>query len=650
MNDHENDSGCVLTTPATAMNNNSGSMVLSSQDYLQFDSEHRLRAENLSWDIDVCYPLVADITFRTTFIPLKRAEAEAIRAYHDVSWRHTRPSLSPQEKTSLVDVERSINEHLEKNFQGQPAFIRLCGRSPKDGDPLDRDKVWNTYTRNLAKQASNPEEPSLLDKMLAIAHTPLLCINSGAEAMALILSSERVYADILDWLRFGEPEQICLREWSDELSLDYEFRVFVHNGQITGISQYDHYSFFPHLVAQKQLLQEGLLKYWEDSISPRVRVKSYVVDIGYYPESQSFVLIELSPFFHCTGSALFSWERDTDVLHGRKPMEFRIKEAMSELHPQIEDLIQVNWEYRWSPLVRSETQTVYADLLSDRDPTRKSEYDYDCNQQQLAMTNTRPLAHVQQLWGWLSPLWSLFVPAQPSEVLHTEGTERLEPTDDEFETNTSVDICNPHLHSGNRETAGDETVMIFVYGTLKSQFHWNSKYLSSRLGAHFVDSVTTVNRYHLAVGDCGVPYLLQPAISNEDLTQDRAPMQLKGECWCVSRDCLKGLDEYEGLGKDYYSRVTIQVAPNDKSPLISAEVYVLNHVPEELWGKPRIDEYSMDIHKSQYNPIQHIQVKQLNYIRAPSTWGKVQPNQHNDGTNCRNCVSLAHVVAENPHH
>ena len=61
---------------------------------LQFNSEHRLRAENLSWDIDVWYPIVERFTFKTFFLPLSKEEARAILAFHDVSWRNAKQELS----------------------------------------------------------------------------------------------------------------------------------------------------------------------------------------------------------------------------------------------------------------------------------------------------------------------------------------------------------------------------------------------------------------------------------------------------------------------------------------------------------------------------------------------------------------------------
>jgi hypothetical protein len=45
--------------------------------------------------------------------------------------------------------------------------------------------------------------------MRAIGQVGVQRCTTGSEVMALLLSSERVYSDMLDWLWFGEPEQIC---------------------------------------------------------------------------------------------------------------------------------------------------------------------------------------------------------------------------------------------------------------------------------------------------------------------------------------------------------------------------------------------------------------------------------------------------------
>ena len=103
---------------------------------LSFDSEHRLRSENLCYDIDCWYPILKDFTFISVFLPLKKCEALSIRRFHDVSWRHSSSHLSANEIDILKRLEDSINDALTelRNLANESlsevpatAFLRLCG-------------------------------------------------------------------------------------------------------------------------------------------------------------------------------------------------------------------------------------------------------------------------------------------------------------------------------------------------------------------------------------------------------------------------------------------------------------------------------------------------------------------------------------------
>jgi hypothetical protein len=124
-----------------------------------------------------------------------------------------------------------------------------------------------------------------------------------------------VFTDFRDWLDYGEPEQVVLREWEADLSLEYEFRAFVHNGKVTVISQYDHYCVYPSLPKLKDKLQDMMLKLWQE-VHPHVGEDSYVMDFAYLPSKDQMKVIEISPFLDCTGAALFRWSNDryTDML------------------------------------------------------------------------------------------------------------------------------------------------------------------------------------------------------------------------------------------------------------------------------------------------------------------------------------------------
>ena len=184
--------------------------------------------------------------------------------------------------------------------------------------------------------------------------------------MSMLLSSERVYSDMLDWLWFGEPEQVVLREWEPELSVDFEFRCYVKDGRLNAISQYDHYCKYDHLFPRKAELERRIRALWSE-IHPHVGASSYGMDFGYLPEQDRLVMIELSPFLRCTGahcsrqvtdarlsappSSTFAlvcrWsnEHDNTVLHGRRPFEFRL---VQQTFPEYEALFQRGWTDRWT--------------------------------------------------------------------------------------------------------------------------------------------------------------------------------------------------------------------------------------------------------------------------------------------------------------
>jgi hypothetical protein len=134
---------------------------------------------------------------------------DAIIAFHNVSWRHVQCALSIRDVSVLrqlqADIDTSLAQLREKTGGDKTgAFVRLCGRSPKDGEPLDRAAVLRKYQKehaNLEKVAEDLDD--LEKKMLAIARTQWMQVSDGDGVMSLLLTSERVYSDMLDWQKFG---------------------------------------------------------------------------------------------------------------------------------------------------------------------------------------------------------------------------------------------------------------------------------------------------------------------------------------------------------------------------------------------------------------------------------------------------------------
>lgn len=315
---------------------------------ITINSEHRLRSENLSFDIDVWYPILSKFTFKSVFLPISIQEREAIIRFNEVSWRDVRinNNLSTDNIKILKQLENDITSMIKSNFPNG-AFLRLCGRSPKDGDPLQRKKIWSQYSEIYTSLINNGWSDDIHTKMMAISQVNLLKIENGSEAMSLLLTSERVFSDMIDWKLYGEPEQICLREYCPFITLDLEFRSFIYNKKLTCITQYDHHSFYPHIQSLKDKIINAITNEVK-LIQEYIQIKNYVADFIYDKQNEKVILIEISPFLPCTGSSLFSWSEELDILKGKLLPEitFRMKRK-EDVHQQLGELMEMNWDDRW---------------------------------------------------------------------------------------------------------------------------------------------------------------------------------------------------------------------------------------------------------------------------------------------------------------
>lgn len=148
-----------------------------------------------------------------------------------------------------------------------------------------------------------------------------------------------------------------------------EFRAFVHNNQLTAISQYDcilsllfllshfdifaYLSYYPYLVTNKAKIQKQILSFFINTLQPALQsYGNYVVDFFVGEEEKegesNVKVVELNSFESWTGGCLFSWTTDRDIiLNG--PLEMRVVETIPSSHfvddyfpPQWKDLIVAN--------------------------------------------------------------------------------------------------------------------------------------------------------------------------------------------------------------------------------------------------------------------------------------------------------------------
>ena len=654
---------------------------------LGFNSEHRLRAENLPFDIDVWYPRLKQFTYETTFLPLTRAEALSIVHSYCVNWRSFVPStLTTGDVHALQALEVRIDEALSSPpFMGS-AFLRCCGRSPKDGEPLDREDVWQRYGRNLdtvraevKSFAEEDEAPSDVSatrketieailvsegnaKLIAASRTATLCVRSGAEALALLLSSERIYSDCRDWLAFGEPEQLVLRRWDPQMRLEDEFRVFVYKGRLVAISQYDHYAVYPWLAFarqdQKDAMIESMSRFWE-RLHPFVGVSSYCADfacVGSRGGSLSFdvTLVELSPFSPCTGPALFHWERDATLLRpppppppagddddngGQRknhppPPQLRLNEAV---RPQIDELVELTWEDRFSSQAVPRYDAHWRQVLESAAAAAEQPTVTTMNAVVAALFKGPVLALA------VPPAVFLWFSSSFDQAKHFSAIVCAVLLVGAAIATSAWSQAKEHEQEEDKEKQPvRRTELLFTYGTLKRGFHWHGKFLSR---CRFAGVATTSAAVPLVLGASGVPYCLyfeddqQGQGSDSSSSCSASPQRVTGELFEVDAQALQGMDSYEGVTKGHYVRKRIEVEVDEEeeeeedgggSSVSSGKrkreawIYLKARCSDELRNGPFLRQYSRNTHEEQYRPIEHILVKQQGYLDGEiSTWGLV---------------------------
>ncbi|XP_075455604.1 translation initiation factor eIF2 assembly protein [Ascaphus truei] len=100
--------------------------------------------------------------------------------------------------------------------------------------------------------------------------------------------------------------ELVLRKWCELIS-GAEFRCFVKENKLIGISQRDYTQYYDHVWKQKEDIRSSIQDFFREHIQYNFLDEDYVFDI--YKDSQGKMwLIDFNPFGEVTDSLLFTWE------------------------------------------------------------------------------------------------------------------------------------------------------------------------------------------------------------------------------------------------------------------------------------------------------------------------------------------------------
>jgi hypothetical protein len=124
-----------------------------------------------------------------------------------------------------------------------------------------------------------------------------------------------------------------------EVNHSREFRVFVHQSQITAISQqflHEKNEFLSNIVDEDERIQvihqwmDSLIEYYDKDIKGKItHITEFSMDMAILEDNQPY-LIEINPFGkeYSAGSALFHWLRDETKLYRNQPLNVASNDSL----------------------------------------------------------------------------------------------------------------------------------------------------------------------------------------------------------------------------------------------------------------------------------------------------------------------------------
>lgn len=300
-----------------------------------------LAAEFSRFTLEQWYPLLGAQTPRSTLLPLNTATAQLLLSAHEGARACSDErvvDLSP-----LNDAEATLRTALLPELSAQldafgaaGAFVKSAGRSPKDA-VLRSGRLRASYEAALLAHVGDGAALAGLspnDRLglflfaggEALRHTP----GDGARLLRLLILSERVADDLRIAQKQGTAPTLVFRQWVPT-RVDAEFRLFVQDGTLTGITQYLHTYFSPLLVSKQAAVRTALSAYFEQELAPLLSptYDTYALDVAiadFGPDEATWQphVLEINPFFEATGDGLFADAAGQDIIHGQAGVEYPV--------------------------------------------------------------------------------------------------------------------------------------------------------------------------------------------------------------------------------------------------------------------------------------------------------------------------------------
>lgn len=287
----------------------SGNLILDSKFYIKikdtsFHKELLKKFTNINIKDNIRYKqninlLPIDSPVRKRFFIVYNTFLEWYNSYN---WSHvlSRPirnvAYTDSEKKNMIEISKVMIPGLRYNFSTEQTeslsdlierldeAINICG---------DIDKCNGCFI----KLASG-----------SVKHDyPIEEIFTGKRALEHLLPSKRVFRNINDGYILVQP-------WNDNIKLFREFRVFIEDNKVIGITQQAIYEIYQECITiyskMTQEIVEQAQKLW-DNIKDMLEYQDATLDV-WLNSNNEMDLIEINAYggWSAAGSGWFDWEND----------------------------------------------------------------------------------------------------------------------------------------------------------------------------------------------------------------------------------------------------------------------------------------------------------------------------------------------------
>lgn len=526
--------------------------------------DHKYRHQNMSVDMDVWYPFLKSITFKTYFIPLKYREAEAILNYNFYRNKNMKDKFTKEDTKILKNLQKKVDYFFETyDDLKNGAMFRLSGRSGKDMDYYDNKKIMALYEENLEKVSKKlgKEKTDLNTKYVAI--TTLMNrfkVNNGKDVLNVLLTSERLFLDLKDWLNHGGREQMILRKWDDSLCSDKEFRAFIQNNELKAICQDERFALFQDLVDNKDLYEKLINDYFKTALQPLMKIPNYIADFCILKNNE-VKLIEFSPFLRCTSACLFRWDINYDeMLHGTGKLTVREKQCE-------------NLEYfvnEWITCQSKPSDPFDNYFIEDEEEEEESQLD-------------KILDKTKKFFSSLNPK-KLFGKKQSNDI--SSNTSQVEKKEEEK-------IKKPF-----------ENRKIFVVSVLKTGFFWSHKYITYFGSENKTLGKGVLEDHTIYIDKNGFGWIME-----------KKGKKCYGEIIDVEYEDFLDVEFFYGQRDTTMQEITVKLDGKD----IIVYAYIIKEIFENVKNTEpdnicEIEEYTIEMQNEKFNSMQHIINQQERYL------------------------------------